>query len=547
MRRRISSLEEELSLEREKNKCLELECCSLRSELRKEKARAEKFASMLFGLKSEKLKIADINLKDTVIIEGAEKNLPEKPPAPLGDGKEKKQRGAVAGHIGNGRKIPENLPVVELVMDMPDSDVRCEKCGLPVTEKPGLEDVSWQVSVKKQYFLKKIIRKTYSPSCKCGSLPAVMMAPPSPQIIPKGKYSEEIWVEILVSKFMNHMPVNRQLFEMAQAGISIGAGTVFQGIKKIYYDYLNPLYELLLSDLRQEGRWHADETRWKIFMQECSKLWYMWAFRSEKIVAFVLDPARSATVPLKTLFGMNTADIEKMKLDESPIDIPEAEMKKLNVDRYSAYKVLAGYGLALLAYCWAHVRRDFVDIQKKFTDNPELCQWAEKWVFRIAELYSINKERVKYQKGSEPFLQYDTRLRKALSEMQADFNMKYDDDVKASVMKSMKEHWNGLTLFLEYPELPMDNNLIENSIRPCALGRNNFLGNHSIWGGNLAACMYSIIQTCLLNNINPREYLLHYFRVCAESRGCMDVDKTRACLPYNLDAATKEKMALKKI
>ena len=87
---------------------------------------------------------------------------------------------------------------------------------------------------------------------------------------------------------------------------------------------------------------------------------------------------------------------------------------------------------------------------------------------------------------------------------------------------------------------------MENGIRPCALRRNNFLGNHSIWGGNLAACMYSIIQTCLLNKINPRDYLLHYFNVCANSRGNMDSDKTRACLPYNLDAATKEKMALKK-
>ena len=65
-------------------------------------------------------------------------------------------------------------------------------------------------------------------------------------------------------------------------------------------------------------------------------------------------------------------------------------------------------------------------------------------------------------------------------------------------MSSMKEHWRGLTLFVDFPELPMDNNLMENSIRPAALGRKNYIGNHSKWGGNLAACMYSIIQTCVI-------------------------------------------------
>jgi transposase len=283
-----------------------------------------------------------------------------------------------------------------------------------------------------------------------------------------------------------------------------------------------------------------------MFMEEYGKLWYMWAFRSEKIVAFVLDPTRASSVPLKTLFGMSVADIEKMKLADHPVELPEADMKKLNVDRYSAYKVLAGYGLVLLSWCWAHVRRDFIDIKKKFPADMELCGWAEKWTAKIAELYRINNERVKYPKGTEPFLQYDTLLRKALAEMKADSEKKYDDDAQTAAMNSMKEHWSGLVLFVEYPELPMDNNLMENGIRPCALGRNNFLGNHSIWGGNLAACMYSIIQTCLLNKISPRDYLLYYFNVCANSRGTMDSDKTRACLPYNLDAETREKMALKK-
>jgi len=542
---RISALEAELKSALERCGRLELACGRLRDELRREKARADKFASMLFGLKSEKLKIEDIGLEDTVAVaDGGQAVLPELACPPE---KGKRPRGAVPGHAGNGRKIPSDLPVVEVVLEASAPDLMCGKCGLPAEGKPALDSVSYQISMKKVYFLKKIIRKAYGPVCGCGVQPTIIMAPPAAQIIPKGKYSEEVWADILISKYMGHMPVNRQLFEMVQSGLDIKSGMVFNGLEKIWSGSLKPLYELLLSDLRLEGRWHADETRWRIFLDEYGKLWYMWAFRSEKIVAFVLDPTRSASVPLKTLFGLSIGDAEKIRLGEVPVALAGADMKKLNVDRYSAYKVLAKYGLVLLAYCWAHVRRDFIDIQKKFPKDRNLYGWAEEWVVRIAELYRINNERVKYPKGSEPFLQYDTSLRKALDEMKEDSEKKYDDDAQVAAMNSMKEHWNGLVLFVEFPELPMDNNLMENGIRPCALGRNNFLGNHSIWGGNLAACMYSIIQTCLLNMINPRDYLLHYFNVCANSRGTMDSDKTRACLPYNLDAATKGKMALKKI
>ena len=206
--------------------------------------------------------------------------------------KGKRPRGARVGHRGNGRIIPDALPVVDTVMESEESDLICEKCGKAADVKPGLERVSYQVAVKKQYYLKKIIRRTYAPTCTCGMQSSLITAPPMTQIIPKGKYSDDIWVDFLICKYMNHSPIDRQLFEMVQAGINIKAGTVFKGLKKIYFNHLNPLYEMLLSDLRVAERWHADETRWKMFLGEGSELWYMWAFKSENIVAFVLDPCQ---------------------------------------------------------------------------------------------------------------------------------------------------------------------------------------------------------------------------------------------------------------
>ena len=113
----------------------------------------------------------------------------------------------------------------------------------------------------------------------------------------------------------------------------------------------------------------------------------------------------------------------------------------------------------------------------------------------------------------------------------------------------MKTHWSGLTLFIDYPELPMDNNLMENSIRPAALGRKNYTGNHSLWGTKLGACMYSVIQTCMINNINPRKYLLYYFqnimklKIPGKER---DKEAVRKLLPHKLNPKVCEKIKLKK-
>jgi len=395
LRRKVSSLEEELRQEKETNRILEEENRSLKLELGKSKGVVKKLSSMLFGLKSEKLKIADIDIEDTVVCEHKEEIITEK---------KKRPRGAPVGHHGNGRIIPDDLPIVDVVIDPEESDLICKKCGKVAGIKSGLECDSYQVAVKKQYYLKKIIRRTYASTCTCGIQSPLITAPPMTQIIPKGKYSDDIWVDFLICKYMNHSPIDRQLFEMVQAGINIKAGTVFKGLKKIYFDHLKGLYDSLLSELRESERWHADETRWKMFLEDGSELWQMWAFRSENIVAFVLDPSRSSSVPLKTLFNI---DEFSLKLNTMPIEIDADLIKTLNVDRYSAYKVLEKYGLVQLSYCWAHVRRDFIDIQKKFPNNKMLCKWAEECVEKISALYKINNERIKYSNGSELFQKYD--------------------------------------------------------------------------------------------------------------------------------------------
>ncbi|HBM17504.1 MAG TPA: hypothetical protein DD381_14340 [Lentisphaeria bacterium] len=132
---------------------------------------------MLFGVKSEK-----------VIFSGKEINNNAVQEKETG----KKTRGAKKGHIGKGRKIPADLPIVEEILQ----ENKCPKCGKERMQLDGLESVSWQVCMKKQYYLKKFIRITYGPTCDCDRR-KILMAPPPVQLIPTGEYKDgELFLRI---------------------------------------------------------------------------------------------------------------------------------------------------------------------------------------------------------------------------------------------------------------------------------------------------------------------------------------------------------------
>jgi transposase len=128
--------------------------------------------------------------------------------------------------------------------------------------------------------------------------------------------------------------------------------------------------------------------------------------------------------------------------------------------------------------------------------------------------------------------------------MKSETEKEYKHQGQIEVINSMKEHWTGLTLFVEHPEIPMDNNLSERMLRPIVLGRNNYWGNHSIWGGNLTAAMHSIVQTCLLHDISPVTYLIFYFEECAKRGSAPNENEIESFLPHKLSQEIKQKLRI---
>jgi len=536
---RISDLEADIKELRIYSLELEQENKLLKKELEKEKANVRLLQKMLFARGTEKQveQRSGAEKREEVEYEETESGYVVKTT----------KRGAKNGHKGHGRKIPDNLPVKEEIIDLPEDKKCCEICGKPLKDT-GLYEVSSEISVKKVYYIKKKKRKIYKKTCDCDKCHTLMKAPRSPKLIPKGKFSIEFWVELLINKYMNHLPVTRQISDMKSYGIEVSSGTITGGLQFIYSNYVIALYNALIIELRKTKHLHADETGYYIFQEVEGKKnynWYMWGFVCKSVILFVLDPTRSAKVLYQTLFNMTPDDIEKLTKNK-PVDANNSEpVYIVNADKYSSYKALQNQGLIVIAYCWAHQKREFEDALTKYPQDQELKPWVEIWITKISLLYDVNDERIKHTKDSYDFNQYHNKLIDILNWMEKEIEkQQYTHPAQIEIMTSMKQHWSGLTLFVQHPEIPMDNNPCERALRPIVLGINNYWGNCSIWGGQLLAAMHSIIQTCLLHRISPRSYLIYYFEECTKRNSAYDENEIDLFLPHKLSEEIKQKLKI---
>jgi ssDNA-binding Zn-finger/Zn-ribbon topoisomerase 1 len=243
--------------------------------------------------------------------------------------------------------------------------------------------------------------------------------------------------------------------------------------------------------------------------------WWLWVVVNRETVVYLLDPSCSHDVP-EEHFSQQASGI-------------------LLVDRYSAYKAMSQVklGSLLLAFCWSHVRRDFLEVGKGF---EEWVPWAMDWLRRIRDVYRTNRQRIAYETGSKEFIEHDVRLPEQLAEMHQQAEEELADAKLRlpcrKVLESLKNHWEGLVRFVDRPEIPMDNNGSERILRNPALGRKNYYGSGSLWSGRLTATMFSILATLGHWNLNPRAWLTWYFDQCAASSGKAPAD-IEAFLPWN--------------
>ena len=467
-------------------------------------AEVRKLQADLFGRKSEKTKNQDRSndLEDST-------ETAEKP---------KRGRGQQKDRPGPPRRDYAHLPERPQKVELPPEQCHCPDCGKPLKLRSDTED-STQIEIEVVVWRRLIQRCRYESTCGCTAQPRFITAPPPPKLIPKGLYGTSLWVEILVDKFYGQRPTERLLESLQMQGLDLAAGTVADGLRQLA-PLFTPLYAALRERNIQSVIKQADETRWFVFADHEGKrnhCWWLWAFTGEDTVVYCLDPSRSHTVP-EEHFGDNVRGT-------------------LLVDRYAAYKAMMQVtsGLLLLAFCWAHVRRDFVRVGKGW---PELKEWALAWLQRIRQLYRLNRQRLAtWNKSAAKFAKADAALRRALAAFEQQLNAELADPKLRmpcrKVLESLQNHWEGLTRFVDDPRIPMDNNASERRLRRPVIGRKNYFGSGSESSGQLAAMLFSIFDTLKMWKLNIRKWLRWYLDSCAEAGGKAPPD-INPFLPWNL-------------
>jgi transposase len=486
----------------------------------------------LFGSKSEVRHTADqpkTSPPQDPLAEDAppvESATPAAMPASAPAAQPKRKRGQQQGNPIPKRRDYSHLPVLSEERILSAEEARCSCCGKSFSPG-GFEEDSEIIEVEVKAYRRRIRRRRYLRTCSCPHLPTVVAAPIVPRVLPHSPLGVSVWVQILLDKYNYCRATHKQLDDLRGHGLGLASGTVIGGLKRLA-PLFTPVYDKLKERSRQHGLWNADETRWPVFQVIAGKVgnrWYIWLFESADCAVFTLDKGRAHDVP-EDHFGEKACGI-------------------VMVDRYSAYKAMKHVkeGRLRLAFCWAHQRRDFLDVEKSW---PKLSDWAVGWLEGIGALYKRNDERMQEKAESQAFKEKDERLRQTVEEMHKSLEAELQDkDVhpaKRRVLQSMQDHWEGLTLFVDNPQVPMDNNASERTLRIAALCRKNYYGSGSEWSGKLAVSMFSIVATLKKHGLNPRKWLTAYLQACAAAGGKAPED-VEQWLPWNLSGERKKDMA----
>lgn len=447
----------------------------LRAENRLLAQKVQFLLQKLFGAKSEKL-----HPDQMALAFGTEAVVPGTPEAPL-ESEEVCAPRKPAKRKPFVQKLPSGLPVVETVIE-PD-----EVKANPEAYKRMGEEVLEELDITPaKFFIHRIIRPKYV-SIDNRMLPPVV-APAPKRIIPGSFASAGLVQSILLSKYCDHLPLYRQeqIFK-SRYGIELSRKTMSDWMF-IIAQHLAMIYEALRAELRAQSYLQIDETVIRYLdpgNEQCGQ-GYLWVYLAPKLgVLFEWHTSRSNIC------------LEKMLTGFSGI---------VQSDGYSAYGAFQKNhpeAAIELAACWAHVRRKFYDARNE-------SRFAAQIVEEIKTLYRVETEcdetpeldrRAVRQEKSVPVLErIELHLRGAQQQH-------LPKSLTRNAIDYTLEIWSRLLVYTEHGEMRIDNNLVENAIRPTAVGKKNWLFFGSAEAGQTSAILYSLLETCRKLEINPDDYL----------------------------------------
>ena len=553
--RGAQSLLEQASMESDKrstNGTLRLKCGQLKTELAEARALIDRLQQDLTPLREK-----DSTLTRTLFGRASEQRRRYRrphsrpkvtEPDPPAEGKRRGQR---PGSEGHGRTDRRGLAQRIEPLDPPEAQRQCATCGKAYQRNGYVESRLMEVAFRA--WQRVVRRGRWVPACDCptpvdhtaiavsSSEPSVETGPPRHEVIgapverlfDKTPYGVSVWSGFLVEVYGYYRPVNRTSVWLKEHGAPISAGTLSGSLGRLAPLFL-PLYDALRQRLTASRVCQGDETRWRVqSLPGRGKAW-LWVGLTNDCVVFRVDPTRSGQAALR-LFG----------------ELKPGTM--VVCDRYSACRALVRLlgGVARLALCWVHARRDIV---RCVDAHRSLRSWGNAWLDRYGKRFHLNKKRLKHDRSGRPLCQQPKTFDKAHQTLTRKVDAFFDRAAKPlqtrpdhppcrRPLTSLIRDREGLCVFLAHPEVPMSNNTSEQVLRGPAIGRKLSFGSNSAHGADLTAMRYSILTPLRWHHIDVRKWLIDWLGACVTNNRQPPADLT-PWLPWTMTSERRAQFAL---
>lgn len=421
----------------------------------------------------------------------------------------------VPGKPGNrpSRKaLPERIPRVERIIDLPDHEKVCPVSG-KLMHRIG-EEVTEQLDiVPAKVQVLRIIRPKYA--CSCGEcVPKSMQLPPQP--IPKSMASPGLLAFVTTAKYADGMPLYRQEGILQRIGCDIPRATLASWMIRCS-ELVTPVINMMREKMLEGPIIQCDETPIQVLKVPGKKptsksfMWVTarWDEDGKKIVLYEFASSRSSEVPLRIFKGYRGY---------------------VQTDGYEGYSPLGLVPGIVHVGDWVHVRRKFMEALKGQKAGAK-ATFAEhaldaiKSLYRIEHSCSTSSERLHARQTQSKQIVEDLR-----SWLDSALHKVPPKSLTGQALAYMDSQWPKLIRFLNDPIIGLDTNIVENSIRPFALGRKAWMFSDTVKGANASAALYSLVITARANGIEPYDYLAHLF---SELPKAVSANEIEALLPWN--------------
>ena len=390
--------------------------------------------------------------------------------------------------VHTGRNpLPAHLPRVEILLE-PTQDVSGLKLiGKEITEQLECDPV--------RFFVKQYIRPKYAKPDGEGVLMAELPSRP----IEKGIPGPGLLASITIEKYADHLPLYRQIERFKRSGITIAPSTMSDWISASC-ELISPLYEVLKKKVLSSNYLQADETPIKVLDRDKkgkTHRGYYWVYR---------DPVS----------GLVLFDYRQGRGRDGPTEMLEDFEGHLQTDGYGVYDSFDNGKIKLL-HCMAHARRYF---EQALDNDPARAEYA---LTEIQKLYVVEKQARENELNHRE--RYELRQQESIAVLQG-----LHDWLKSSIVQVLPKssigqamayalpRWGKLMLYTTDGKLEIDNNLVENSIRPIAIGRKNYLFAGSHASAQRAAMIYSLLGSCKLKKVEPYAWLKNIFDIIPDHK-----------------------------